>query len=200
MNARCTLVVFMISSCSFMYAQDSLIIQDDTPLITEKTFTGMKRFSVSVNPAGLIFFGPMLNAEVGLGENIRFNTHVRLPNGLFSQFYYSNPEKLRGYGIGGGIMGFFGEEGNWGKPYFGFLVEYSKTTTEYYYDPLSSYYTGGGSTYEMYIFALHAGYRFRFRKGFFIQTGIYFFLPIYDDWPTRIIPLPQPDIRFGFEF
>ncbi len=203
MNARCLLIVLLLSSVNYIHAQDSLNTHGlmDMGLEMEAGISKMGRFSLSVNPAGALFFGPMLNAEVGLGEHLRFNTHVRTPR--FSLIYHvitSSPERIEGYGIGGGIMGFFGKEGNWGKLYAGLLMEYSRTTKVYYYDPLSSYYTGGTSTDRIYVFAFHTGYRFRFNKGFFIQTGMYFFLPIYPDLPDRIIPLPQPDFRFGFEF
>jgi len=161
----------------------------------------MGQFSLSVNPAGVALFGPMVNAEVGLGQHLRFNTHFRFPSlGFFTRVIYSPTESMGGYGVGGGIMGFFGKKGNWGKLCLGLLVEYSKTIAEYYYDPLSSYYTGGSSTNKILVAGLHAGYRFRFRKGFFIHTGMYFFRKFWPDRPDLVFPLPQPDIRFGFEF
>jgi len=84
----------------------------------------MGRFSLSVNPSGVVIFGPMINAEVGLWKHLRLNTHFRFPSlGFYTQVIYSPTESMDGYGIGLGIMSFFGKEGAWGKVCVGLLAE-----------------------------------------------------------------------------
>jgi hypothetical protein len=165
----------------------------------------MGRFSLSVNPAGLAFFGPLIHAEMGLGKHLRISTHLRIPGiGMINRMVYSPSQRIRGYGIGGGFMGFIGKQKN--KPYVGFSTEYSRTTAYYTY-PYESV-----DTDKFYILAFHAGYRMRYKGGYFAQYGIYLFatsetdevkfsVPHFRTGNSDIpIPLPYPDLRFGIEF
>jgi len=40
----------------------------------------LSKFGVSLNPSGVVFFGPMINGEIGLGDHFRMITHVRFPS------------------------------------------------------------------------------------------------------------------------
>ena len=169
------------------------------------------KFAVSFSPTGFIQFGPVLNFEFSVAQNLVVNTHMRfLRFGLLSYVVRTDPdwpEQLRGMAYGGGVNYFFGASRN--KPYVGVGIEYDKSDA--IYDKDSSWeWTEVDKTVVLY---LNGGYRFRFISGFFINTGASFGMAIVRyDWEytdprngfggdgNEVNPLGMLDVTFGLEF
>lgn len=133
--------------------------------------TAMSKFAFSLNPLGFVQFGPIVNAEFGLSDNLVLNTHVRFSSlGVLSYVVNAHEDgldELSGVAFGGGPIYFFGE--NKSKPYCGFVLEYDKSKMLYAKDELWEW----DKTSKTIVFAFNGGYRFRFEKGFFLNTGVY---------------------------
>lgn len=176
----------------------------------------ISRFALSVNPLGFVQFGPMINAEFGITKNLVLNAHVRFPTlGLLTIYTYDddgvNPDELSGYAFGGGMIYFFGEKRN--KPYAGAMIEYQKAVL--IYDQGETWETE--ETDNSIGLVLNGGYRFRFKGGFFINTGAYLGAAYttytwfytdpsyvsydYDEFDgTEIFPFGMVEVTVGIEF
>jgi hypothetical protein len=200
MSFRFGMITFSVLLCFSASSQDSIPASNEVGQL--------KRFSVSANPSGLVYFGPLLNAEVGFGNHFRVNTHFRFPRfGLMNHILYT-PDEITGYGLGLGSMCFFGKKRK--ALYVGLLLEYSKMLVVDYPDP--TYYPYERQfKHQYYVIAVHSGYRFRFGNGIFFNLGVYVFMysetypfafkiPGYHSGNERSFPILYPDIRFGFEF
>lgn len=128
-------------------------------------------FSLSINPLGFIQFGPIINAEFGVSENLVLNTHLRAPAfGVLSYVLYADEDgldQLNGIAVGAGLLKFLGE--NQSKFYAGGFIDYQRTTALY----ADSEQWEWEETDNTIIFAFNGGYRFRFDGGFFVNTGVY---------------------------
>ncbi|MDP3002800.1 MAG: hypothetical protein Q8N38_06715 [Bacteroidales bacterium] len=132
----------------------------------------MSKFALSLNPLGFCQFGPLINAEFGLTENVVLNTHVRFSSlGLVSyliHYHEDGLDELSGIAFGGGPLYFIGARRS--KPYVGILLEYDQAKMLYAKDEQWEW----EQTSKSIIFIFNGGYRFRFEGGFFINTGAYF--------------------------
>lgn len=130
----------------------------------------ISNFALSLNPLGFIQFGPIINAEFGVSDNLVLNTHIRLTTlGVLSYFTHGvdiDKDKMKAMAFGGGLTGFLSKRQS--KPYIGFLLEYEKA------HKLKD--VGQHNEYQVFtksfIFMLNGGYRFRFDGGFYINTGV----------------------------
>ena len=177
----------------------------------QEDVNGISKFSLSLNPLGFVQFGPSINAEFGVKDDLAINAHIRIPPlGIISYVIrYDDEEvdKMSGIALGGGINKFFGE--NYSKPYGGIIIGYEKTT--------SIYSVGGSWEWESYVnvlyFMINGGYRFRFKDGFFINTGAFLgagsanWTWEYTDPSNgpggegaRLIPFGMLEVAFGLEF
>lgn len=175
----------------------------------------ISRFALSINPLGFIQFGPLVNAELGIKEDLVINAHVRVPTlGILTYLIRAHSdglEELSEFAFGGGLIKFFGE--NQHKPYAGILLEYGWYHAEF----------GWGEPWEWYkdegyvVFVFNGGYRFRFEQGFFINTGAFLGAGIGAyDWEytdlsygasdneprsgTGVTPFGMLEVTFGKEF
>jgi hypothetical protein len=133
--------------------------------------TDISKFSLSINPLGFIQFGPVINAEFGIKENMVINTHVRFPSvGVLSyvvKYHSDGLDELSGIAFGGGLVYFFGE--NMSKPYIGGMVEYHRTECLYAKDESWEW----SQIDRDGVFIFNAGFRWRFEGGFFVNTGAF---------------------------
>lgn len=174
----------------------------------------ISKFALSLNPLGFIQFGPVINAEFGIKENIALNTHVRFPSlGLLTyvvKYHDDGLDELSGIAFGGGVIYFFGE--NMSKPYVGGMLEYHRTE--------SLYAKAEGWEWSQIdrsgVFIFNGGYRWRFEGGFFVNTGVFFGAamgnydweyadPSYDpDEPAGdgkdVTPFGMFEVTLGLEF
>lgn len=201
MNARCTLIVLLISACNLLQARGSIKVPEEKYPI--------KRFSLSVNPAGILFYGPMIHGEVSLGDHVRIDAHVRFTGLGLGYKVYNSPDQIATIpSPGAGILYFF-RKGHV-CPYLGVLAEYDHQIHTIY-EP----YGGPEITkiYDIGILGLGAGCRFRFSNGFFMGTGGYVFYSLghytgtsswydqtYNGSYQQDRPRVQVDFRLGFEF
>ena len=129
------------------------------------------KFAISVNPLGFVQFGPVINAEVGLTENVSVNVHARLASlGLLSYAIHADIDGLDEYtgtGFGGGAIYFLnGSSSSW---FIGALMEYEKSTLLYAANEDWEWKQFNKTS----VFIFNGGYRFRFDGGFFMNTGAY---------------------------
>lgn len=176
-------------------------------IFSQSDDNAMGNFALSVEPLGLVQFGPIINAEFGLTDNLVLNTHVRFGTfGLLMRVANMDegelPEDLTNIVFGGGLKYFFSDRKN--KPYIGALFEYGTRHTEF---P-----TWSGDVKHT-DFVVNGGYRFRTGSGFFITTGAYLGAElVFDDkWKyndssiliiedNSIYPVFLLEVGLGFEF
>jgi hypothetical protein len=175
----------------------------------------MAKFALSINPLGFVQFGPLASIEIGVAKSLVLNAHVRFPSlGLITYVLHDDEDgldELSGISFGAGPIHFFGKKRS--KPYAGILLEYEK---------LEKLYAKGDpwewdETDNTGIFVFNGGYRFRFKSGFFINTGLYlgaaltsykwnYTDPSYvgaedDDFEgTDITPFGMVEVTVGIEF
>jgi hypothetical protein len=90
----------------------------------------LSKFGVSLNPSGVVFFGPMIHGEIGLGNHFRIITHVRFPSmGFIYRLLKSSSNEVTGLVPGGGINYFIGEKPH--KLYVGIHAEYHHVDVYY---------------------------------------------------------------------
>jgi hypothetical protein len=136
----------------------------------EKISNPIGKFAFSIEPLGILQFGPMINAEFGLTDNLALNIHYRYSTiGLLTNtLWYSHAnEKLKDNVFGTGLKYLFGDR--MGKPYIGGLLEYGRNYLEYNTFIENNSYFG---------FVLNGGYRLRFKSGLYLNTGSYFGLQV----------------------
>jgi hypothetical protein len=175
----------------------------------------LSKIAISVNPVGFVQFGPMVNIEAGVTKSLAVNAHVRFSSvGLLTYVVNDDADgldELSGIAFGAGSIYFFGKQRN--KPYAGILLEYEKVELLYaQFDPWE-----WKKTNNNFVFACNGGYRFRFKSGFFINTGAYlgaavtkyewnYTEPDYgldDPEPregTDVTPFGMVEVTLGFEF
>jgi hypothetical protein len=158
----------------------------------------ISRFALSLNPLGVVQFGPIVNAEAGLTKNLVLNAHVRFaPYGVLSYVVTEWPDKITGFAYGGGLIYFFGEKRN--KPYVGVISEYQKN---------KDIWENSDEIDKVFVFLVNGGYRFRFKSGFFINTGAYLgfghsnwvWTGSYTEEGSEFQPAGLVEVTFGFEF
>lgn len=177
----------------------------------------MGNFALSVEPLGFVQFGPMINAEFGLTDNLMLNTHVRFGTlGVLTRVMYlidddEIPDEVSDMGYGGGLKYFFSERKN--KPYLGVLFEFGKRTS--LEDQGEQWENEAELSHFDFIF--NGGYRFRSASGFYLTTGAYLGAEyIFNDswWYTQgnysnedpfdhknsIYPFFMLEIAIGIEF
>ena len=195
--------------------QTEFSFETNSPVYTlEFDEEDISKFALSINPLGFIQFGPVINAEFGIKENIALNTHVRFPSlGVLTyvlKYHDDGLDELSGIAFGGGLIYFFGE--NMSKPYVGGMIEYHRTE--------SLYAKNEGWEWSQIdrsgVFIFNGGYRWRFEGGFFVNTGVFFGAamgnydweyadPSYDlDEPggdgKDITPFGMFEVTLGIEF
>ena len=175
----------------------------------------ISKVAISVNPVGFVQFGPLVNIEVGLSKSLVVNAHVRFSSvGLLTYVVNDDPDgldELSGIAFGAGSIYFFGKQRS--KPYAGILLEFEKL--ELLYAQFDSW--EWKETDQNGVFVCNGGYRFRFKSGFFINTGAYlgaavtkyewnYTEPDYglDDAEPRegtdVTPFGMVEVTLGFEF
>ena len=131
----------------------------------------ISKFALSLNPLGFVQFGPVINAEFGIRDDLVVNTHVRLAMlGLLSyviKYHSDGLDNFRGTAAGGGVIKFFGE--NVHKPYVGGMLEYHRTTSLY----AESEAWEWTQVDQAIVIIFNGGYRFRLNGDFFINTGAF---------------------------
>lgn len=174
----------------------------------------ISKFSLSVSPLGFLQFGPWINAEIGLSDNLVLNTHLRFPAlGVIAYKVHEvepGDDSMSGLAFGGGLIFFPSKKQH--KPYVGFLMEYDITNKKY----------NIGEDWEQFekdktvVFMMSGGYRFRFDNGFYVNTGL-LFGAAYTNWDTEYInpsyytyerfksgvtltPFGMLDLSIGIEF
>lgn len=174
----------------------------------------ISKFSLSLSPLGFLQFGPWVNAEFGLSDNLVLNTHLRFPSlGVLAYIAHEvepGDDSMSGLAIGGGPILFLSTKQH--KPYVGLLMEYDATSKKY----------NIGESWEqfekdnIFVFMISGGYRFRFNNGFYLNTGAllgaaysswnteyvdqsYYTADRYDSG-TSIIPFGMLDLTIGIEF
>ena len=195
--------------------QTEFSFETNSPVYTlEFDEEDISKFALSINPLGFIQFGPVINAEFGIKENIALNTHVRFPSlGVLTyvlKYHDDGLDELSGIAFGGGLIYFFGE--NMSKPYVGGMLEYHRTE--------SLYAKNEGWEWSQIdrsgVFIFNGGYRWRFVGGFFVNTGVFFGAamgnydweyadPSYDlDEPSGdgkdVTPFGMFEVTLGIEF
>lgn len=132
------------------------------------------KFALSVEPFGFVQFGPLVNAEVGLTDNLVLNAHMRFATaGLLMKVVYladsdETPDKLDDIAFGGGLKYFFGDRKN--KPYLGIMGELGKRTAiedQGQPDEMKN-------TLKHFDLIMNGGYRIRSASGLYLTTGAYF--------------------------
>lgn len=157
MRNYCIALLFILSTNAFAQSGDNAI----------------GKFALSVEPLGFVQFGPMVNAEIGLTDNLALNAHVRFGTAglLLKVMYLTNddemPDKMNNIAYGGGLKYLFGDRKN--KPYLGLLCEFGKRSTV----------EDQGEQWEHkanlnhFDFIINGGYRIRSASGFYLTTGAY---------------------------
>lgn len=131
----------------------------------------LSKFALSVNPLGFVQFGPLASAEIGLSKSMVLNLHVRFPSlGLLTyavNYEEEGLDKLSGIAFGGGPIYFFGKKRS--KPYLGVLLDFEMLKKMVAKDETWEW----EETDNTGVFIVNGGYRFRFKSGFFINTGAF---------------------------
>ncbi|MFB6343458.1 hypothetical protein ACE1ET_17165 [Saccharicrinis sp. FJH62] len=166
---------FHVSSQSTAFSDQStgaLSVYQSTLLQSVNDGYPISNFSISFNPLGFIQFGPLINAEFGITDNLVFNTHIRLSSlGVLTYVIKAHDDgldELSGFGYGAGLIYFIGE--NRSKPYAGIMLDYNKLDCLYARNESWEW----SETTKSIVFLFNIGYRFRFEQGFFINTGAFF--------------------------
>ena len=193
---------------------ESYLVSDASIDLNEFADEDISSFALSFNPLGFIQFGPVINAEFGIKENIALNTHVRFPSlGVLTyvvKYHDDGLDELSGIAFGGGLIYFFGE--NMNKPYVGGMLEYHRTKSLY----AKTEGWEWSQVDQSGVFIFNGGYRWRFEGGFFVNTGVFFGAaiggydweyadPSYDpDEPegegSDVTPFGMFEVTLGLEF
>jgi hypothetical protein len=203
--------VIIIGNRGFAFTppQNNLFLAPENLRILRNSDNSVARFALSVNPVGFAEFGPIVNTEFGISKNLVINAHVRFATlGLLTWVIKDEDgdlDELTGMAYGGGLLYFFGEKRN--KPYVGMLGEFEQTKNIY-----SAHKDWEATEDDKTIIVMfNGGYRFRFKSGFFINTGAFFGVG-RSDWFWRhsdgsdpkegvdYTPAGLVEVTFGFEF
>ena len=161
-NIQTNIIFVLVIAMVVLYPIKSFAQDQNTPL---------SKFALSVNPIGILQFGPIVSAEIGLSNHLVLNMHIRFPSlGLLSYVAADHDDGLdeySGIAFGGGLIFFLGN--NMSKPYIGGLIDYQTHESLYAKDEDWEW----SRTNNVLVFAFNGGYRFRFSGGFFINTGVF---------------------------
>lgn len=129
---------------------------------------------IYADPLGLIEFGPMIGTDIIIHSHLILNAHVRFSS-LGALMYLETkddndgtPYKLDGVGIGGGIK--YMIPSRIGGFYMGAFFEYG--SGKQYYAKDEDWNWESESKY--FVAAPDLGYKFLFKNGLFINTGLTF--------------------------
>ena len=175
----------------------------------------LSKIALSVNPLGFAQFGPLVSIEAGVAKSLVVNAHVRFSSvGLLTYVVNEDDDgldELSGIAFGAGSIYFFGKQRS--KPYVGVLLEYEMLKKVYaQYDPWEWEDNDNNG-----IFVVNGGYRFRFKSGFFINTGAYLGAALsFYEWDytdpdyvsndpearegTDVTPFGMVEVTVGIEF
>lgn len=172
-----------------------------TPLnTTSSQMNSMRGWATSINPLGFLQFGPMINVEYGITDNLVLNAHYRHPPfGLLTHIMHDNYSYLDGVAVGAGVSHFWGQGQN--KFYLGGFYQYHKS------EAYESYKTFDRSTVN--ILGTNVGYRFRFDNGLFVNTGAllgagldnyYWRDEDYSGSGTEVVLFGMLELSIGYQF
>ena len=141
---------------------------------------GIPKLSLSVNPAGFLFFGPTVDLAFGINSQTGLNVHARFtPLGMLSQVVKieddEKPDGYTGVGFGAGAFHFLQQAGE--GFYVGAQVEYEKMRTTYDKGEDWEWFEEG----KNYVLVLNGGFRKNFNHGIYVNAGA-FFGGIYTDY------------------
>jgi hypothetical protein len=138
-----------------------------------KKYVDTKPNRVGLYPFGFAQFGPMIGTEITRNYNIIIDGHIRFSSlGLLSYTVSANaedgdPSKISGLAIGGGVQSF--TPSGIGGFYIGGVFEYRWATNYYAQDKVWIWQSDSKNIVAM----SSIGYKFRFKSGFYINTGAY---------------------------
>ena len=219
MEKKIIFVISLLLSLSVIGQDMALLTQKKSDLsYTNTPFYAIQdsenpvsKFALSVNPLGFIQFGPVINFEIGLNDNVVLNTHLRFPSFGLLSYLLRSPlylDELTGIGYGLGLLYFIGD--NKSQPYLGTFIEFERTEGLYNREESNEHLTKNKTT----AFVFNGGYRFRFSNGFYVNTGLMLGAAstkvekIYTDWnysngpnrSTDITPFGMVELVVGIEF
>jgi hypothetical protein len=168
------------------------------PLRAQNNENAVPRFSLSLNPLGFVQFGPIVNAELGVTNNLVLNAHVRFPQlGALSYVIAADKDGLDSYSAsaaGVGVLYFLGTRKN--RMYVGGMFDYQVSNMVYAQGKSYQWSEEDKST----IFMFNIGYRFRFGSHLFLNTGAFLgtaFTSWNWDYKSKAVGLSDPDSRTG---
>lgn len=163
MKAKIVLMSMLIFVTGLCAAQNS--VQTELP-----------KSGFSLNPLGLLQFGPMLQYESRMGNSSAYLVpHLRLGYlGVLSHLVWTEGEEGAilsplNIGLGLGVRGLTPMSGNNNAMYYGGFMEYSVAKTRF--DVGEPYETLESAS--MLTIMFNGGYRWRFPSGRFLNLGIY---------------------------
>jgi hypothetical protein len=131
------------------------------------------RVGLYLNPLGFVQFGPMLGTEITRNSSLIIDAHIRFSSlGVLSYVVSANvddgaPYKISGLAIGGGVKSFM--PSRIGGFYIGGVFEYGWATNYYAQDKSWIWQSDSKNIVAM----ASIGYKFRFKSGFYINTGAF---------------------------
>jgi hypothetical protein len=172
------------------------------------------RIGFYVDPLGFLEFGPMIGAEITLKSRFLIDGSLRFfPLGALSYITEADaddgsPYRIVGLGVSGAFKYFVPKRS--GGFYIGGALEYSWWTSYFAQGTASEWLRDRVALMPL----VTAGYKFRFRSGFFITTGGYLGIqiPLVDQWhytngdntvrlnDKTIEPAGMLEVSFGYEF
>lgn len=152
---------------------------DDTNIIKPGT-KPLGRIGISIQPLGMLQFGPILQVDVKIVQNLVLSPHIRWAGlGLISHAIVDYEELIieDTWAFGGTAKYFFGRRRSNHKLYAGLMAEYGfghGYSDVYYYDSYWDMWTTeyGSFDHEYFDIISNFGYRMRFNSGLFINFGI----------------------------
>ncbi len=138
--------------------------------------------SISVNPAGILFFGPSVDLGYGINSSTDVNLQVRyLPLGMVlqSRKTYEGEEMadFKGLSYGGGVTRFLQDPSSL-RPYVGGRLEFGTMMIIYEEREAWQWYEKNSN----FILALNGGVRKTFESGVYVNIGA------FSEEPTPITP------------
>jgi hypothetical protein len=173
------------------------------------------RVGFYVNPLGFLEFGPMVGAEFTIKSRFLIDATLRFfPLGALSYVTEAtgddgSPYRIAGLGIGGAFK--YLVPSRMGGFFVGGVLEYSWWTSYFAQNTPTEWQRDK----EVIMPLATAGYKFRFRSGFFITAGGFLGIqiPILDQWyytnngdntiylnDKNIEPAGMFELSFGYEF
>ena len=206
------IISIILGGILLTYSQDN-IADDNDQLNTNSTDSQMAEeypfgpVSFAFNPLGFLMVGPIIQADIMVGPRVSLVPHIRFAGLGLLMKELSNFDELSpgSMAIGFGVRGFIGKTYRPNRVYIGGVMElgWGKGT-----DNPEAY---NERRYEFATFSLipHAGYRWRFPSGFFMNLGGYLGVavtfkdqqvyPVVKDYGTNVHVLPMAEFSLGWE-